>query len=155
WLGLAGLVAAFVTSVYIFRAVFIVFFGAPLARGPDDAEAAESEHPAARGPAMRAAPPRATGADKHGRSDRRTARLAARPAYTGADDPRLAAQRGAEHGVRLVDGAGRSAPGVRLKILVPLAVLSVLSIVGGFVETPAALGHVTLFSGFMETALPA
>src|SRR5690606_35715080 len=38
WLGLAGLAAAFLTSVYIFRAVFIVFFGAPATAGrhPDE-----------------------------------------------------------------------------------------------------------------------
>src|SRR5690606_29263143 len=33
--------------------------------------------------------------------------------------------------------------------------LSVLTIVGGFVETPASLGHITAFSDLMSAALPA
>src|SRR5690606_813368 len=96
WLGLAGLVAAFLTSVYIFRAVFIVFFGA-----------------------------QASAADR--------------------DDP----IRAAEDRTRAADGRR-----TRLAISIPLVVLAVLSIVGGFVETPASLGHVNVFSGFMESALP-
>lgn len=36
----------------------------------------------------------------------------------------------------------------------PLAILAVLAIIGGFVETPATLGGVHLFSEFMGTALP-
>jgi NADH-quinone oxidoreductase subunit L len=37
----------------------------------------------------------------------------------------------------------------------PMAILAVLSIAAGFVETPEGLGHVTLFAGMMHTALPA
>jgi len=44
-------------------------------------------------------------------------------------------------------------PGPR--IVVPLAVLAVLSIVGGFVETPGWLGHVTWFNDLTGQALPA
>jgi NADH-quinone oxidoreductase subunit L len=90
WLWIAGLVAAFLTSVYIFRVVFIVFFGP------------------ARTPAHE---------DTHG------------PAVGGT--------------------------AWRLAVLVPLGVLAVLSILGGFVDTPAGLGHVTLFSEFVATSFPA
>jgi NADH-quinone oxidoreductase subunit L len=37
---------------------------------------------------------------------------------------------------------------------VPLIVLSVLSIIGGFIELPADMGHLTLFSDFIEKTLP-
>jgi NADH-quinone oxidoreductase subunit L len=37
---------------------------------------------------------------------------------------------------------------------VPLIVLAVLSILGGFIETPHSLGHITLFSGFLNPVLP-
>lgn len=43
-------------------------------------------------------------------------------------------------------------PGYRMTI--PLVALSVLSIVGGFVDTPASLGNIHIFSGFLQTALP-
>jgi NADH-quinone oxidoreductase subunit L len=80
WLWAAGALGAFLTAVYSFRLVFIVFFGD---------ETSHVDHP----------------------------------------------------------------PGRR--ILIPLAILAVLSIVGGFVETPSYLGHVTLFSDLTGTALPA
>ncbi|MCF3947150.1 NADH-quinone oxidoreductase subunit L [Acidiphilium iwatense] len=70
----AGLVTAFVTALYIFRAVFIVFFG-------------EAKTPIV-----------------------------------------------GRYGIRIV---------------LPLAVLSVLAVIGGFVETPNGLGGVTIFSRFM------
>jgi NADH-quinone oxidoreductase subunit L len=41
-----------------------------------------------------------------------------------------------------------------LPILIPLAALAVLSAVGGFVETPEWLGHVTAFSDLTRSALP-
>jgi NADH-quinone oxidoreductase subunit L len=44
-------------------------------------------------------------------------------------------------------------PGWRMQI--PLIVLGVLSVVGGFVELPDTLGNVPLFTNFMHTALPA
>ena len=37
---------------------------------------------------------------------------------------------------------------------VPLVVLAVLSLIGGFVELPAGLGNLPLFSEFLRTALP-
>jgi NADH-quinone oxidoreductase subunit L len=43
----------------------------------------------------------------------------------------------------------------RLSMQIPLVVLAFLSIVGGCVESPRALGGVTLFSDFLHTALPA
>ena len=43
-------------------------------------------------------------------------------------------------------------PGMRMRI--PLVVLAVLSVAGGFVEVPRNLGNLTLFSDFMRTALP-
>ena len=43
--------------------------------------------------------------------------------------------------------------GISMKI--PLVILSVLSVAAGFLETPHALGNVTLFSDFVGTALPA
>ena len=39
-------------------------------------------------------------------------------------------------------------------VLVPLGVLALLSIVAGFAETPAGLGHVTAFSDFLSSVLP-
>jgi NADH-quinone oxidoreductase subunit L len=38
---------------------------------------------------------------------------------------------------------------------VPLVILAVLSIVGGFIELPHNMGHVTLFSDFLSPVLPA
>ena len=43
-------------------------------------------------------------------------------------------------------------PGHAMRI--PLLILAVLSVMAGFVETPQSLGHVTLFSRFISTALP-
>ncbi len=37
---------------------------------------------------------------------------------------------------------------------VPLVVLAVLSLAGGFIELPHTMGELTLFSGFLNTALP-
>jgi NADH-quinone oxidoreductase subunit L len=44
-------------------------------------------------------------------------------------------------------------PGLRMQI--PLIVLGVLSVVGGFVELPDTLGNLPLFTSFMHSALPA
>jgi NADH-quinone oxidoreductase subunit L len=44
-------------------------------------------------------------------------------------------------------------PGLRMKI--PLVILAVLSVVGGFVELPGPLGDLPLFSDFLQSALPA
>ena len=79
WLWIAGALGAFLTAIYSFRLVFIVFFG-----------------------------------DEKGHVDHR--------------------------------------PGYR--ILIPLVVLAVLSVVGGFVETPGYLGHVTFFSDLTGAVLP-
>ncbi|AFM27371.1 NADH-quinone oxidoreductase subunit L [Desulfomonile tiedjei] len=78
WLG--GVLGAFITSLYIFRVVFLVFFGHEKSGSPKK-------------------------------------------------------------------------PG--LAIVIPLAVLAGLSVVSGFLETPRVLGHVTLFTDFLQTALPA
>ncbi|HWT81204.1 MAG TPA: proton-conducting transporter membrane subunit, partial [Candidatus Methylomirabilis sp.] len=43
-------------------------------------------------------------------------------------------------------------PGNAMRI--PLLILAGLSVMAGFVETPQSLGHVTLFSRFISTALP-
>jgi NADH-quinone oxidoreductase subunit L len=80
WLWAAGVFGALLTSIYIFRVIFLVFFGAQQ-----------------REPAI----------------DRRA------------------------------------------RIHVPIVVLAVLSIVGGIVEVPRTLGHLPLFSSFLETVLPA
>ncbi|HEU4619425.1 MAG TPA: NADH-quinone oxidoreductase subunit L [Gammaproteobacteria bacterium] len=86
WLWAAGLASAFLTSVYIFRVVFIAFFGA------ESRDVRESH-----------------------------------------------------------EGGGARRPAVAI----PLTVLSVLAIAGGFVDTPEGLGHVTLFSRFVATSFPA
>lgn len=39
-------------------------------------------------------------------------------------------------------------------ILIPLVVLAILSLVGGFIELPHTFGHVTLFSDFLNPVLP-
>ena len=44
---------------------------------------------------------------------------------------------------------------LRICITLPLVVLAVLSIAGGFVELPDTLGHYTPFSDFLSSALPA
>jgi NADH-quinone oxidoreductase subunit L len=43
-------------------------------------------------------------------------------------------------------------PGLRM--LLPLVVLAVLSIVGGFIELPSSFGNLKLFTGFLHTSLP-
>lgn len=43
-------------------------------------------------------------------------------------------------------------PGIRMQI--PLVVLAVLSVGAGFIELPHTMGHLTLFSNFLHTALP-
>ncbi len=44
-------------------------------------------------------------------------------------------------------------PGRRMEI--PLVVLAIFSVIGGFVELPETLGHLPLFSKFVESTLPA
>jgi NADH-quinone oxidoreductase subunit L len=80
WLWLAGIAGALLTAVYIFRVVFLVFFGAQ-----------------------------------------------------------------------------KKAPTVerRARVLVPLVILAVLSVVGGLVEVPRTLGHLPAFSTWMQSTLPA
>jgi NADH-quinone oxidoreductase subunit L len=80
WLWAAGTIGALLTSIYIFRVVFRVFFGAPQAQVDDK-------------------------------------------------------------------------PSLRMHLV--LLVLAVLSVIGGFVEVPQTLVHITLFSDFLHTALPA
>ena len=79
WLWAAGLAGAFITSIYIFRVVFMVFGG---------------------------------------------------PARESVD----------------------RRPGIRMRL--PLIVLAVLSVIGGFVELPHTLGDLPLLSRFLEGALP-
>ena len=80
WLWAAGLIGALLTAIYIFRAVFVVFFG-PIKLEP-----------------------------------------------TGLTGWRIA---------------------------IPLVVLSILALIGGFVELPPYLGNMPAFSGLMQPALPA
>jgi len=80
WLWAAGALGAFITALYSFRLVFIVFFG-----------------------------------DEKGHVEHR--------------------------------------PGLR--ILIPLVVLATGSVIGGLVETPEFLGHISFFSDLMEPTLPA
>ncbi|HSD64353.1 MAG TPA: NADH-quinone oxidoreductase subunit L [Ignavibacteriaceae bacterium] len=40
-------------------------------------------------------------------------------------------------------------------ILIPLVVLAVLSVIGGFIQTPSSLGGVSIFSSFLNLTLPA
>jgi NADH-quinone oxidoreductase subunit L len=47
----------------------------------------------------------------------------------------------------------RRKPGLRMQL--PLVILAVLSVVGGFVELPSFLGNLPLFSDFLQSALPA
>jgi NADH-quinone oxidoreductase subunit L len=79
WFWLAGLLGAFITSLYTFRMVFVTFFGK----------------------------------EKIGLSMK---------------------------------------PGTRM--IVPLSVLALLSLIGGFVELPDTLGDLPLFSNFLESAFP-
>ncbi|HET8551265.1 MAG TPA: NADH-quinone oxidoreductase subunit L [Gammaproteobacteria bacterium] len=80
WLWVMGIVGAGLTGLYIFRAVFVAFFG--------EAQRAVSHYP-------------------------------------------------------------------KLRVVIPLCVLSFLSIAGGFVEIPPHLGDITAFTTFMASALPA
>jgi NADH-quinone oxidoreductase subunit L len=84
WLWAAGLLGAFLTSVYIFRVVFLTFFGE------------------------------------------------AKPLVQQASP--------------------LSRPGVL--IMMPLVVLAILSVVGGFVELPSTLGNRPLLSAFLHSVLP-
>ena len=54
-------------------------------------------------------------------------------------------------GEAATQGGGEGGRAIRI----PLVVLAALSVVAGFLELPRTLGHVTLFSGFLETAMPA
>ena len=80
WLWLAGFAGAFLTSLYTFRLVFIVFFGATITE-----------------------PTRMPG---------------------------------------------------RLMVI-PMVILAAFSLIAGFIELPDSMGHVQLFSGFLNTVLPA
>ena len=40
------------------------------------------------------------------------------------------------------------------RITIPLVILAVLSLIGGFIELPHTLGHLELFSDFLEPVLP-
>ena len=91
WLWAAGWAGALLTGLYIFRVVFVVFFG----------EAREARDETAAGAA---------------------AAIVNKP------------------------------PGRR--ITVPLLILAVLSLVGGWVELPPLLGNLSLFSDFVQQALP-
>jgi NADH-quinone oxidoreductase subunit L len=53
-------------------------------------------------------------------------------------------------------GEVKKNPSQRLGLLmtIPLLVLAVLSIIGGFIELPGDMGHITLFSDFIEKTLP-
>ncbi len=87
----AGWAGALLTGLYIFRVVFIVFFGK------------------ARAPAVAAIPAAAVAtASKH----------------------------------------------IGLRIKIPLITLALLSLVGGWIELPPLLGNLTLFSDFVQQALP-
>ncbi len=100
WLWAAGWVGALLTGLYIFRVVFIAFFGANVQLPP--LHAPETHPP-----------------------------------------PNLPLEGG---------GAELRRPGLRM--IVPLVVLSVLSVAGGWLELPPLLGELTLFSSFVQTALP-
>lgn len=102
WLWAAGWVGAFVTGLYIFRVVFIVFFGSSVVR--------ESSPP-----------PSPTDGRGSGDVRRRREDLDKRPS---------------------------------LRMMVPLIVLAVLSVAGGWLELPPLLGTLSLFSDFVHTALP-
>ena len=80
WLWLAGLLGAFITSLYTFRMVFVTFFG------------------------------------------------------------------NVKLGLSMKPGR---------RMLVPLLILAVLSIIGGFIELPETLGNAPLFSAFMKNVFPA
>jgi NADH-quinone oxidoreductase subunit L len=105
-LGLAGV---FVTSVYVFRLVFLVFAGSP--------------------------------------------RAAAAPAHGTAPAPSAS---GAAHGhssAGLAEGRDRMQAGPVMGI--PLAILAVLCLVGGFLALPHDLGGSPYILNFLNTALPA
>jgi NADH-quinone oxidoreductase subunit L len=54
-------------------------------------------------------------------------------------------------------GEEKTAPAVvrQGRVLVPLVILAILSVVGGLVEVPRTLGNLPVFSTFMRSALPA
>ena len=101
-LGIAG---AFVTSIYIFRLVFIVFGGTPRA---------------------------AAAAAGHGH---------------GA---------GTDHGAAASTGAAAGRNGMQAGVVmgVPLFLLAVLCLVGGFLSFPQFLGGTPILVGFLQTTLP-
>jgi NADH-quinone oxidoreductase subunit L len=102
-LGLAGV---FVTSVYIFRLVFIVFAGAPRIAAPEAAHGAGGH------------------AAGHGAGD---------------------------HG----HAAGRNGMQAGPVMGIPLAILAVLCLVGGFLSLPHDLGGKPFLLSFLNTVLPA
>ena len=112
-LGLAGV---FVTSVYIFRLVFIVFAGTPRTAAPEAAHGAGG-HAAPHDPAHAAA-------GGHGAGD---------------------------HG----HAAGRNGMQAGAVMGIPLAILAVLCLAGGFLSLPHDLGGKPYLLAFLGTALPA
>jgi NADH-quinone oxidoreductase subunit L len=54
-------------------------------------------------------------------------------------------------------GEAKTEPGhhVGKRITVPLVILAILSVAGGFIELPHTMGHLTLFSDFLAPTLPA
>ncbi len=126
WLWLAGLVGALLTSLYTFRMVFVTFFGPPRARE------------AAGHPELVEGPEPVEGAE--GQREPVEAPASAHPELRPEQRPGLVGG----------PAQGREAhyrPGV--PVTIPLLVLAVLSVVGGFVQWP-----VPLFTDFLHTALP-
>jgi NADH-quinone oxidoreductase subunit L len=105
---LAGVITAFLTSFYMFRLLFMTFFGEY--RGDAEESHGHEEH----------------GHDQHG------------------DDPRAGAP--APHGHGHGHGGIHESPAI---MLVPLVILAVLSLVGGWVGIPGSLGGGNHFDKFL------
>lgn len=135
WLWVAGWIGAFLTGLYIFRVVFVAFFGVNVLRPPLQRGAA--------GVSGDMSPARETAlARKPG------------PPPAGGDWFKHAAPETHPPPNLPLEGGGTELrrPGLRMRL--PLIVLAVLSVTGGWLELPPFLGGLTLFSGFVHTALP-
>jgi NADH-quinone oxidoreductase subunit L len=116
---LIGLITAFMTSFYMFRLLFMTFWG-ELRTGGGPAHATDDLHAAHKANVKHAHATHATGSSPHAHDD---------------------------HGNGHGHGAPHESPWV---MLAPLVVLAVLSIVGGWIGWPQALGGSNRFEKYLE-----
>ncbi len=124
-----GLLTAFLTSFYMFRLWFMTFFGRYRGNDPLPVEVSPVSH--------------AHGAhDAHGHADKKN--------HGHAPAVQAQAHAASSHGHGHGDGHIHESPMV---MIIPLAILAILSVVGGWVGWPMAIGGQNHFEHFFEPIL--